>query len=44
MARLKPGRQAPNLTLSLFNGDSVELASYWGNGRSLLLIFLRHLA
>jgi peroxiredoxin len=44
MARIRHGRKAPNLTLPLFNGDSVELASYWGNGRSLLLIFLRHLA
>ena len=44
LIRLKPGQKAPNVMLTLFEGDSVELASYWGNGRSLLLIFLRHLA
>lgn len=44
MTRLKPGQKAPDVMLTLFEGDSVALSEFWGNGRSLLLIFLRHLA
>jgi peroxiredoxin len=44
MARLKTGQPAPNVTLATLDGRSVAMADYWGNGRSCLLIFLRHLA
>ena len=44
MSRLRSGQPAPDVQLSLLDGRSVTLSSYWGNGRSLLLIFLRHLA
>ena len=44
MARLQPGQPALDVMLSLLDGRSVALSEYWGNGRSLLLIFLRHLA
>ncbi len=44
MARLKAGQPAPNVTLTMLDGRSAALADYWGNGRSCLLIFLRHLA
>ena len=44
MIRLQPGQAAPDLMLSLLDGRSVALSEYWGNGRSFLLIFLRHLA
>jgi hypothetical protein len=30
--------------LTTLDGRSVSLNAYWGNGRHLLLIFLRHLA
>ncbi|MEJ2749186.1 MAG: hypothetical protein P8183_14970 [Anaerolineae bacterium] len=44
MARLQPGQPALDVMFSLLDGRSVALSEYWGNGRSLLLIFLRHLA
>ncbi len=44
MRKLKVGRRAPDVTLQTANGRSVQLSDYWGNGRSTLLIFLRHLA
>lgn len=49
MKRLKPGDLAPDVTLTLLDGRAVALSDYWGNGRwgngrSCLLIFLRHLA
>ncbi len=52
MAKLKVGQKAPNVQLQTLEGESVMLASLWGNGRfdrlntkrSALLIFLRHLA
>ena len=44
MRKLKVGRPAPDVTLQTVNGRSVQLSDYWGNGRSTLLIFLRHLA
>jgi peroxiredoxin len=44
MANLKLGQLAPNVTLAMLDGRSVALADYWGNGRSCLLTFLRHLA
>ena len=44
MTKLKVGQPAPNAQLQTLEGDLVTLDSLWGNGRSLLLIFLRHLA
>ena len=44
MPKLHPGEPAPDVMVSTLDGRSVPLSSYWGNGRSLLLIFLRHLA
>lgn len=44
MTRLIPGQPAPKVILATLDGQAVPLSSYWGNGRSLLLIFLRHLA
>ncbi|HRQ42111.1 MAG TPA: hypothetical protein PLD25_29685 [Chloroflexota bacterium] len=44
MPSLRPGQPAPDATLQLLDGRSVSLSTYWRNGRSLLLIFLRHLA
>ncbi len=44
MAHLRLGKLAPDSTLVSIDGRSVPLSAYWGNGRSLLLIFLRHLA
>lgn len=44
MSSLRPGQPAPDVTLQLLDGRSVSLSAYWGNGRGLLLIFLRHLA
>jgi hypothetical protein len=44
MAKLKVGQKAPNMQLQTLEGDSVALANFWENGRSALLIFLRHLA
>lgn len=44
MPKLRPGQRAPNITLKTLDGTAVPLSSLWGNGRSALLIFLRHLA
>ena len=49
MKKFKVGRRAPDVTLQTVDGRSAQLSDYWGNGRfgngrSLLLIFLRHLA
>lgn len=44
MPRLRPGQPAPDVPLSLLNGCSIHLSTFWGDGRSTLLIFLRHLA
>ncbi len=44
MSKIKVGKPAPDLILTSVDGRSVSLSSYWGNGRSALLIFLRHLA
>lgn len=44
MPRLRIGQPALDVMLTTLDGRSVSLSSYWGNGRSLLLIFLRHLA
>jgi hypothetical protein len=44
MAKLKVGQPAPNVQLQTLEGELVMLDRLWGNGRSLLLIFLRHLA
>lgn len=41
---IRLGQPAPDLTLTLLDGPAVPLSSFWGDGRSLLLIFLRHLA
>lgn len=44
MPLLRPGQPAPDLVLDRLDGDPIPLSTYWGNGRRLLLIFLRHLA
>jgi peroxiredoxin len=44
MPRLRTGQAAPDVMLTTLDDRSVSLSDYWGNGRSLLLIFLRHLA
>lgn len=44
MAKLKVGHKVPNIQVQTLEGNSVTLARLWGNGRSALLIFLRHLA
>lgn len=44
MTRLQLGQPAPSVPMTTLDGRSVSLADYWGNGRHLLLIFLRHLA
>ena len=44
MARLKVGDRAPRVAAQTLTGEVVQLGELWGNGRSLLLIFLRHLA
>ncbi|MEZ4541483.1 hypothetical protein [Promineifilum sp.] len=44
MPLLRPGQPAPDLVLDRLDGDPIPLSAYWGNGRRLLLIFLRHLA
>jgi len=44
MAKLIVGQKAPNVQLQTLEGEVVTMASLWGNGRSALLIFLRHLA
>jgi hypothetical protein len=44
MTHLQNGPLAPDVQLAFLDGRPVSLSHYWGNGRSLLLIFLRHLA
>jgi hypothetical protein len=44
MPDLRPGRLAPDHVLSNLAGEPVPLSAHWGDGRRLLLIFLRHLA
>ena len=44
MTKLRTGQRAPDVTLNTLEGTAVPLASLWGNGRTALLIFLRHLA
>lgn len=54
MSTIRSGRAAPDVTLHDLDGRSHRLSDYWGdgrfangrfaNGRSLLVIFLRHLA
>ena len=44
MPHLQPGQPAPTVTLTTLDGRPVSLSDYWGSGRHLLLIFLRHLA
>jgi len=44
MPKLRTGQRAPDVTLNTLAGTAVPLASLWGNGRTALLIFLRHLA
>jgi hypothetical protein len=43
-ARLSIGKPAPDVTVHTLEGTPAALGELWGNGRSLLLIFLRHLA
>jgi peroxiredoxin len=44
MAQIKVGQVAPPVNLESTDGNNVSLAEFWQNGRSTLLIFLRHLA
>ena len=44
MPKLRPGQPAPDVILKTLDGTAVPLSSLWGNGRTALLIFLRHLA
>lgn len=44
MPKLQQGQLAPDVTLKTLAGTAVPLSSFWGDGRSALLIFLRHLA
>ncbi|WP_420643216.1 hypothetical protein [Candidatus Leptofilum sp.] len=44
MPKLTVGQTAPDATLRNLDGTAVPLSSLWGNGRTALLIFLRHLA
>lgn len=44
MAKLKAGEPAPDVALQTLAGETARLAETWQNGRSALLIFLRHLA
>jgi hypothetical protein len=44
MPELRQGQLAPDVILKTLEGTAVLLSSYWGNGRTALLIFLRHLA
>ena len=44
MPKLRPGQPAPDVILKTLEGMAVPLSSLWGNGRTALLIFLRHLA
>ena len=44
MAQIKVGQAAPSVSLESIDGKNVSLADFWQDGRSTLLIFLRHLA
>jgi len=44
MAQIKVGQVAPSVSLESIEGNKVSLAGFWQDGRSALLIFLRHLA
>ena len=44
MAQIKVGQVAPSVKLESIDGKKVALAEFWQDGRSTLLIFLRHLA
>ncbi len=49
MRKLKVGKPAPDVGLVTLEGKPSRLSEYWGegrygNGRSALLIFMRHLA
>jgi hypothetical protein len=44
MAQIKVGQVAPPVNLESIDSIKVSLADYWQDGRSTLLIFLRHLA
>ncbi len=44
MPKLQQGQLAPDVTLKTLEGTAVPLSSFWGGGRTALLIFLRHLA
>jgi peroxiredoxin len=38
------GKPAPDVILETIDGKAAGISDYWGDGRSLLVIFLRHLA
>jgi peroxiredoxin len=44
MTKLSVGQLAPDFELQTLDGRFLKLSDFWGNGRSALLIFLRHLA
>jgi hypothetical protein len=44
MSKLRTGQLAPDIILKTLEGTAVPLSSFWGDGRSALFIFLRHLA
>lgn len=37
------GQKAPDVLLQTLDSRFQSLSAYWGNGRSALLLFLRHL-
>lgn len=43
MNRIAVGQPAPDATLATLDGEFIELASLWREGRHVLLLFLRHL-
>ncbi|MEM9776865.1 MAG: hypothetical protein AAF902_19955 [Chloroflexota bacterium] len=44
MAKIKVGQIAPDLKLMTKEEEPIQLSQAWGNGRNVLIIFLRHLA
>ncbi len=44
MTKIRVGQAAPPVDLESIDGKKVSLADFWQDGRSTLLIFLRHLA
>lgn len=44
MPKLRVGQPAPDVIVKTLDRTAVRLSSLWGNGRTALLIFLRHLA